>query len=540
MMLRSAARPAVADDLFAAAANAAKKGQAQYLTPAHFGRRVTALLPEHRPTLCDLTCGQGDLLAAAANHSTRAVLGLDLDAEALAVAAQLPRTAAGGVIHGELTAALAPLVKVGWQADLFVLNPPWDHHWFRAPLAPLLDSDLPAVAQAIAAHDGRTPRECVDSTIATLALALDRSSRRGEGVLLANEATLQRLLLRPGAPHAPLLEHCWGHAVFHDFLPSGLGVGVLWFARSHRSGPAELPAELFTRVDAARTRADLAPLRAEARRHHRGLTLPTHDETWRDHLGLWQAVGEELAARRAEAAGQARGWHLYLEPGGVIGTRLSRYEQHGGVADLARLKRLRSLQGRTPLQLVIQKAERDLLLGVVEQDGWRVEPALAEAVRQAVAGYHRQRAPLAPLNDIQRLGYLDEESHLHCRRDLALPGRGAAFAAGQRYPLASRTVEVRRRVTRFNGLTGEDEELELTGQQLALTVTGPGGPVCFMDATLREPGHTLPDGVTVDATLHELVRHFTIPEVPDIATLQPAAYERHRATLRQLETLLTA
>jgi hypothetical protein len=50
-------------------------------------------------------------------------------------------------------------------------------------------------------HCGRTARDTIDSTIVTLCVALDRSSTFGEGLFIGNEATLQRPLFAPNAPH---------------------------------------------------------------------------------------------------------------------------------------------------------------------------------------------------------------------------------------------------------------------------------------------------------------------------------------------------
>jgi hypothetical protein len=42
----------------------------------------------------------------------------------------------------------------------------------------------------------------------------------------------------------------------------------------------------------------------------------------------------------------------------------------------------------------------------------------------------------------------------------------------------------------------------------------------------------------VDFTLHDLIAHFMIPEVPDVAAAEPAAYEAMLGRLSELEAAL--
>ena len=44
----------------------------------------------------------------------------------------------------------------------------------------------------------------------------------------------------------------------------------------------------------------------------------------------------------------------------------------------------------------------------------------------------------------------------------------------------------------------------------------------------------------IDFTIEQLVRHFVIPEVPDVATVNPTGYAHHLNTLNELETILNA
>ncbi len=70
-------------------------------------------------------------------------------------------------------------------------------------------------------------------------------------------------------------------------------------------------------------------------------------------------------------------------------------------------------------------------------------------------------------------------------------------------------------------------------------------PHSTSDARLKNDPNTVVgnpkcDGSTTatDFTLQELVAHFTIPEVPDVATMDPAEYGRNLEALDGLEAVL--
>ena len=230
--------------LFDSAANTANKGQAQWFTPVEWARILSLPLNDYRPVIADLTCGNGQLLAgASAGHqsewwpSARTGLGCDLE-----IPSPMPHILSTNFVTADVTRFHPLLCAVDWKCDCFVLNPPWDLHWYREPLAKLAESECPAVREAFAAHDGRTSQDTIDSTIATLCLALDRSSSFGEGFLIGNESTLQRLLFARDAPHAALVEHIWAHIAIegnicsHKVGQSDFHTRIIWFARGHARG----------------------------------------------------------------------------------------------------------------------------------------------------------------------------------------------------------------------------------------------------------------------------------------------------------------
>ena len=269
---------------------------------------------------------------------------------------------------------------------------------------------------------------------------------------------------------------------------------------------------------------------------------------------LWQAVREKVGE---EAGNKAKvPWNLWLEAG-VIQTALSLFEKHSKKVNKREVERLYALQGKSPMEIVLQRAGRDELLDVAEQSGWRVQPELLAAIKQAVQEYHAERAPLYPLPEIQRLGYLDEEDAIECKLDLADRQGRVIFHQGKTYPLRTQTLTIVRKVVRPNSFTGEDEELEYSGQELAFYIgnqpvgQGEGDEFSFIDAKLKDdPNTDVPNGKQVkgnrnkgqaiDFTLQQLCAHFIIPEVPDVATVNPAGYAAALEALTALETMAAA
>ena len=273
-------------------------------------------------------------------------------------------------------------------------------------------------------------------------------------------------------------------------------------------------------------------------------------------LPKWNIVKEQV--RELHGSKPKTPWNLWLDGTGYIRTALSSFEQASKKLNKPAAARLHALNGKAPMQLVLQRADRDEVLDVAERGGWRVQPALLAAVQAAIVQYHASRAPLYPLSDIQRLGYTDEEDFLVCKKALA------TFRLGRKYPLRSQTITVTRKTQKPN-LVGTLEDFEYTGQELAMfldqkewsdgaleqcgaaTSNTPSREYSFLDAKLRADKETrvpearrhgrgvaLPDA-PIDFSLQELVEHFTIPAVPDVATVNPEGYATNLRRLEELE-----
>lgn len=592
-MQKSNINPAILQQMLESSPNAAEKGQSQFFTPHETGRVLAEALPRDRPAIVDLNCGAGWLLQASANESTEVLLGSDIDPckggradvpVRLPDKKALPQQCPTNRITHDLTRLYPRLVEVEWTADLFVLNPPWRLWWYRDRLKDLANSEVDAVREAFAnmeegAYKKDTVDGTIDSTMATLMMALDRCSYLGEGLLIANNATLERLIFTPGAPHAPLAKHIWAHVVIPGNPMTGIEdclweketefkTGVIYFARAHEQGPQKyLWPELPSRA-----------LRMGSVMRHVGMAT-------KNTQVVWDAVKDQLAIEAGKAP--VHPYNLWLSVSGRIRTNLSMFEERSVKVNKKEAERLFGLEGQTPMELVLQRARRDELMHVIERGGWKVEPQLVAAVKAAVAAYHAARAPLYPLPDIQRLGYLDEQDWIECRKDLmgVPPSKDGAddedtkkktklaaptliFRAGQRYSIRTQTVSVERKSKKFNPLSSEFEDLAHSGQELAIYIsdgrrpaTPPGkdeedtlNEFVFMDAKIaadkatkvavgkrQRRGYTYPgDAVTIDFTLQQLAEHFIIPDVPDVAAANPDGYRKNLDTLAELERLTEA
>ncbi len=520
-------------EVLAASANGALKGTSQWSTPVAVGSRLATPLGRHRPILCDLNCGPGALLQGAANETTETVLGLDISAAARPLRV---RGSPGSFVAADLAVAYPLLVEAGFRAQCFVLNPPWDLHW-HYPRFQAADAALHPGGLLPDRRDPRLAEGLVDSAVATWLVALDRSAPDGEGLLLLPARTFERLVAAPGAPFHDLLAHVWATLEFDHWLPPRPGhpaqrVICVWWQRRRTLSGAAGPTWV-------RSIGRFHPAAPIPDRYTSLLGTPLRDA--RLGTSAWRAVAEECARRRE----QRPEWNIWLSAGGHLQTHLTSFQRASIHIPKEEASALQTLHGRRPVDLVLRRAEREVLQAAVRNQRWAVAPAVAESVAAAVQRYHRERAPIIALPPTQRLGFLDEHDQLTCRETLTIPGPGGGwpitlYREGVSYRLTSATTPVLRRSARVNS-AGEDEPVELAGSELVLRVTDElGRPVPFLDPRVLHPSVQLPkvEDRDIALDLHVLLAHFHIPEVPDLAAVQPEAAAHYRERLSMLETSL--
>ena len=526
----------------------AEKGMSPVATPLALAKAVAWRLPLNRAVTVDLTCGDGRLLIGAGNETTRHILGADVDPCHTFRNKFGLRLTSLPVLHlnkiiGDL-GKIAPLLHdVHWQADLFALNPPFDCHWHTDAFKFLGESDLMDVRAAYrvgSQRDTRCAKGTMDSTMATLMTALNFCSERGEGVMIANADTLDRLLFNIDAPYQNIGGRIWHYDKLKGNPMTGsdtgnfgavLTTGIIYFARQHTSGCANPVVH-----------EDMETLDSDAhgdayRRSMRGgavIGSPGHYNP--DTIKLWQAVKDEHRQRTDQARNKQ--FNIWLNAEGKVETQLSVYEQHSVKVDKDLAEKLFTLNGRRPIELVMQRAQRQALLETVNGGIWKVHPELPTQIDDAIRQYNSVRAPLAPLSEIQRMGYLDEADMIVCKQDLRDPlTRRVIFREGQSYPLRSQSVKLQRMVNRPDS-KGRECDFLLQGNELAIFIKDAcGTEQCFMDARLMSAEGFAVEQIKPDHPLQAIPEIFEVPEVPSVADSNPEKFRFYQSELDRIVEL---
>lgn len=501
-------------DFLDSASNAADLGKRQYFTPASHAAAFASMLPACRHAVVDFTAGDGSLLAGSAINDSTHRLAIEID----------PSVASVGAIVGDITRIFPLMVDIDWRADCFVLNPPFSLAWHTKNLHALSDSGVEAVRQV---WQGVRRKPTIDSTLATLLIALDRLTSRGEGMLICNADTADRLFGSGIA--ADLARHIWLDVRTPSYFPNvgaDIRFACIYFAREEQSTPA-------TRIEledasAESIAAALATYRTNAYARDGFRVTSQHYAAADTTINRWRTLREET---RRTAESTPSSWNIWLSPQGFIQRHLTPFQKLSRKIPTDLVQRLDSLHGQAPMALVVQRATRDALVEAISGDIWRVHPDVLTSVKAALAAYGANRAPFYPLNAVQRLGYLDEQDIITCTSPLASP-TGSQFEAGGQYAISSRSIDTLTSTSRPN-LAGKLQVIEMHGKDLLIEITDARG---IVQGFVPDP-QSVPDRAHL-LPLQSLVDTFEIPEVPDIATLQPERYQRHMATLATFEASL--
>lgn len=422
--MRSGISPDCIAEMLNSAPNAYKVGQAQYSTPETLARVLAGYLPQFREVICDLTAGSGQLLAGVMNDETKHVLAVEIQRmNNVKVDRPAYQPLNWRRITADVTLAYAYLVEAGFQCDLFALNPPFGLRWHKERLLKLLDCDLPHVKAAFKAHDPSIARGEIDSTAATMMMALSLMTERGEGVIVANHQTVDRLIFRKDAPYKLLANHVWAHFIL-DGNPitesgsekwnDGMAMSLIYFAASHNLGPQ-------LTEDGIQSVAELKRVMARGQRYkyRTGPQVVFSNNAWPETVPVFDAVKQEISELRK---GQKRDdYNISVDADGIIKTYLSSFDEHSmEMVDKVQAQALHEINGRRPMELVMQSATRIALQNAVNGTLWRVDPKLPGLVADCIRDYNAVRSPLSPLMGAQKLGYLDETDFIVCKKTLYL------------------------------------------------------------------------------------------------------------------------
>ena len=521
------------DELLSSSPTARRKGAQQFETPGDVAEALCLPLPPRREVIADLHCGHGALLCAAAVtaplHDARSLLGLDIDPTASIPDIPAKFHVQRKVIVGDFTKLAPLLLAARTRFDLLVLNPPFSLAWkISTEFTELTKSGGSGLGTPKHSVHSVNSVRSVDSTLATFEVAHRLLTKRGEGMMICSAVTCARLL----ETH-PLWRKTWLKLTLPNFFPGVLQkmhIAVVYFAASHNgTAPLEVTApdampDTIRRVlqFAADNRDKLIA----------GETVKRSHDAWPGTGSAFEAVADEWK-RQIDAEYAARnGWNIRLTAKGMIAAYVTPFQTITGDVPKDLVDALKKIDGQHPAGLVVQRNSRKALVLAVQGGVWRVHPDVTAAVDAAMKNYNAVRAPLRPLNAVQRLGHLDEEDDIRCEHP---PGMG--FTAGRSYPLESETFQGRKVEKRphHSGENDRKEEVLVTGQELLLRIRDDAGEWhAFTQYDLgRDQQAERPEKHF--HLLAELVECFHIPDVPDIAQVHPEEFAEYRRRLQALE-----
>jgi len=185
--------------------------------------------------------------------------------------------------------------------------------------------------------------------------------------------------------------------------------------------------------------------------------------------------------------------------------------------------RISPLNGKTPAELLLMAETRQLLQLLVDNQEALVSEDLRATITALLRSRARRTAPFTPLSAEQRLGWLDEVTHLVCKAHFH------AFTPGTPYRIKCEEVTVERLIKR-KSLQGVLEDVLITGNELVATMQDDSGchhAFCHTEIVADIHIHALHN-------LQAIVDHFIIPAAPDIAKVYPATYLKNTQFLSTL------
>lgn len=165
--------------------------------------------------------------------------------------------------------------------------------------------------------------------------------------------------------------------------------------------------------------------------------------------------------------------------------------------------------------------DRAIFRSIVLNPSWKVAPDSVDLIKKAFAHHAAFHAPLTGQSDEQRLAWLDEAGEVKLRPD----AQSTVFRLQKSYPVRTFLADCAASTER-PAKDGTREDIRLTGRTLHAQVIDDTG-------TTHTYGNEAPESWA------EFLRLFEPPEVPDIATLNPQAYDSHKHWLVRFAEYLT-
>jgi hypothetical protein len=345
----------------------AKKGQQQFITPLAYATAFASILPSVYRAV-DLQMGTGNLLLGSGGDD---FMGCDIDKGV----AHKPANAKGNwnAFPADITLFAPILAEIAWQADTFVLNPPFSINWDAKRLEFLGKSKSKEIRESygVAIAKGK-----INSGVATYLMALEFMSTKGEGYIILSETIARKYFGNPEGYGGDLAarQHIWlwlsvPGSIFQNC--NSIDTAVLYFARDHRrDGKIEhRTAKTNTPSGAEAALADIRTNRYMIRAGiERKFKTDGSLTAWRD----WNAARDEYEARHGE---RKRPFNIWIDEHQVIHRHLTPFQTLSGRAPQKLVQTLNLLEGQTPMALVVQRNTREALQAAVNSDVWSKNPS---------------------------------------------------------------------------------------------------------------------------------------------------------------------
>jgi hypothetical protein len=535
------------------ATNAVELGPRQFFTPPKLAAALATVLPAKRPTCFDPQCGDSTLLkAVGAEHS----FGIDIDRRSSKF--QLPPPdeddkdslqPTQSILHGDCTAWQPLAAEVDLRFHLIACNPPFSLKWHTERFADL-DLSRNSIREGYRHHLANNPagKETIDATLATYLMSLDRLSHDGEGFMVCNAATARRLIANPetGEDINPAADHIWLWVeipnVGYENVSQAFDTAVIYFASNHDRGRRtqgrkihylKMPSALPEEVERM-----LAPVAQNRMVYRDGSSL---DSGWTslnppEVTEVWDAIVQEKKVREDKAPKSA--FNIWLGINGRIQRNLTTFQEHSSKLDHQEVRLLNTLQGKTPMSLVVQTASRKTLLDTVHSGTWTVDPNLLAAVEAAVRDYEANRAPFFRPNAVKALGSIDEHSRIKF-----LDGNLIGLERGQSYLIDTKVLPTTWKTTKPNLAGGGTDKIEHTGNELIIIVkigNNAGDEHQFhYRRDKAKPSIDNEDNQSRPTIYHHMINtfieSFEIPTPKDVAELNPIRFKKYQSLLEKME-----
>jgi hypothetical protein len=343
----------------------------------------------------------------------------------------------------------------------------------------------------------------------------------GEGVLIANQSSLEKLYQK----FPDDFRSAWAWISVPSFFPGiarSIRIGVLYFSAQHDVGPLNLKGDHHLSPE---NPDHLSCMLDELRRKEFSMPCIVHHWEPTSVLRLYSACGDEMNRRRDPSASEC---NVTLDDEGRIRTWISLYQEKADSTPGHLMEFLRQINRKHPLELTLQRGSRMALSEVIQSGAWTISQEAHAAIQHAVESFDRDRAPLSPILDVQRIGWIDDAEELTCKAPFL------HFLPGKKYKISTQTIEWKKNQNRprYHAGKRDVESVLVRGTDLRIT----------LHHSSASPTHFLfnPEAAgTLHTTysLEDLAAHFDLPEVKDITTIYPEEYAANLSLLDELEQM---